>query len=198
MICLDLFNVSSQLYHTVKSTPEMAAKFKRLNALKLDFDNSDVIQRARIGDQLEFHRGVYSHWAVYIGNEEVIHLAGVNSTCTSNRNHRFTIGGKIFAPAEVKRESVWEVISDSKVKINNDKDMSCRPYRPHEIVRKAMGMIGETGYNVLWQNSEHFAAFCRYGVAWSKQVTETIMVGSAIVAVAGLAYEFYKMFIKDD
>lgn len=29
-------------------------------------------------------------------------------------------------------------------------------------------------------------------------VTETIMVGGAIVAAAGLAYEFYKMFIKDD
>lgn len=60
------------------------------------------------------------------GNEEVIHLAGISSTCTSNRNHRFTIGGKIFAQAEVKRESVWEVISDSKVEINNDKDKSCR------------------------------------------------------------------------
>nr|XP_034300114.1 phospholipase A and acyltransferase 2 isoform X2 [Crassostrea gigas] len=179
----------------------MAAKFKRLNSRKLDFDNIDVIQRARIGDQLEFHRGVYSHWAVYVGNEEVIHLAGINSTCTSNRNHRFTIGGKIFAQAEVKRESVWEVIRDSKVEINNDKDKSCRPLRPHEIVRKAMGMIGDIGYNVFRQNCEHFAAFCRYGVAWSKQadkITETIMVGSAIVAVAGLTYEFYKMFIKDD
>lgn len=51
----------------MKSTTEMAAKFRRLNSRKLDFDNIDVIQSARIGDQLEFHRGVYSHWAVYVG-----------------------------------------------------------------------------------------------------------------------------------
>lgn len=183
----------------------MAAKFRRLNSRKLDFDNIlDVIQSARIGDQLEFHRGVYSHWAVYVGNEEVIHLAGINSfdsACTFNPKHTFTIGGKIFIKAEVKRESVWKVIHGSKVKINNDKDKSCRPFRPHEIVRKAMGMIGDIGYNVFWQNCEHFAAFCRYGVAWSKQADNAltaIVVGGAIITVAGLAYEFYKIFIKDD
>lgn len=182
----------------------MAAEFRRLNSRKLDFDNINVIQRARIGDQLEFHRGVYSHWAVYVGNEEVIHLAGINSfdsTCTFNPKHTFTIGGKIFIKAKVKRESVWKVIRDSEVEINNDKDKSCRPYRPHEIGRIAMGMIGDIGYNILWQNCEHFAAFCRYGVAWSKQADNAltaIVVGSTIVAVAGLAYEFYKIFIKDD
>lgn len=182
----------------------MAAEFRRLNSRKLDFDNINVIQRARIGDQLEFHRGVYSHWAVYVGNEEVIHLAGINSfdsACTFNPKPKFTIGGKIFIKAEVKRESVWKVIRGSKVKINNDKDKSCRPFRPHEIVRKAKGMIGDIGYNVFWQNCEHFAALCRYGVAWSKQADNAltaIVVGGAIITVAGLAYEFYKIFIKDD
>lgn len=181
----------------------MAAKFKKLNSLTLDFYNRNVIQRARIGDQLQFHRGLYSHWAVYIGNEEVIHLAGTNSldsTCTPN--HLFTIGGKIFIKAEVKRESVWDVIRGSRVDINNDKDKSCRPLRPHEIVRKAMRMINRhIGYNVLWQNCEHFAAFCRYGVAWSKQADNAlgaIVVVGAIITVAGLAHEIYKMFIKDD
>lgn len=179
----------------------MAAEIKRRNSLKLDFDNRDVIQRAQIGDQLEFHRGVYSHWAVYMGNEEVIHLTGISSTCTFNPNHIFTIGGKLFAKAEVKRESVWNVVCDSKVEINNDKDKSCRPLRTDEIVRIAMGMIGDIGYNVLWQNCEHFAALCRYGVSWSKQADnalETIMVGGAIVIVAGMAYNFYKKFIKND
>ena len=31
-------------------------------------------------------------------------------------------------------------------------------------------MIGEIGYNVLYENCEHFASFCRYGVAKSVQV----------------------------
>lgn len=65
----------------------------------------------------------------FTGNEEVIHLAGINSldsTCTPIPNHLFTIGGKIFVKAEVKRESVWDVILGSRVDINNDKDKSCR------------------------------------------------------------------------
>lgn len=59
----------------------------------------------------------------------MIHLAGINSfdsTCTFNPKHTFTIGGKIFIKAKVKRESVWKVIRDSEVEINNDKDKSCR------------------------------------------------------------------------
>lgn len=73
------------------------------------------------------HINLFQHFFFFTGNEEVIHLAGTNSldsTCTPN--HLFTIGGKIFVKAEIKRESVWDVILGSRVDINNDKDKSCR------------------------------------------------------------------------
>ncbi|XP_065928422.1 phospholipase A and acyltransferase 3-like [Magallana gigas] len=152
--------------------------------------NRYLIQEASVGDLLEFPRILYSHWAVYIGNEEVVHLAGIDDDGLNgnfNPTHMFTISGKLFKKAVVKRESVWNVVLNSKVAINNKKDISLNPFPPTKIVKMATRMIGEIGYNALWRNCEHFAAFCRYGVAWSKQADAALMLFSIILAIAILA-----------
>lgn len=62
---------------------------------------------------------------MFTGNEEVVHLAGVDNdglNATVKPNHVFTMCGKTFDKATVKKESVWNVMLDSKVEINNDKD----------------------------------------------------------------------------
>lgn len=41
-------------------------------------------------------------------------------------SHAFTICGKSFNKAVVKRENVWRVVLDSKVEINNSKDRKCQ------------------------------------------------------------------------
>jgi hypothetical protein len=38
--------------------------------------NKEVLTRAKSGDRLEFPRGLYSHWGVYVDNDKVIHLDG--------------------------------------------------------------------------------------------------------------------------
>uniref|UniRef100_A0A8W8LA55 LRAT domain-containing protein n=1 Tax=Magallana gigas TaxID=29159 RepID=A0A8W8LA55_MAGGI len=178
-------------------------------AKQFDSHNRSVIRRARKGDQLEFHRGWYSHWAVYIGNEEVIHLAGdENDGLNGNINpsHAFTICGKSFNKALVKRENVWKVVLDSKVEINNNKDRKCK--RPivlcqhhvgpiYEIVEEAIMKIGDIGYNVLWQNCEHFAAYCRYGVNWSEQADNFVTAVFATGAVVALGALIKEMVIGD-
>ena len=50
-----------------------------------------------------------------------------------------------------------------------------RPRSASDIVREALSKIGEIGYNVLWNNCEHFASYCRYGVKWSEQVCHFII-----------------------
>lgn len=63
------------------------------------------------------------------GNKEVVHLAGIENGINSNNinpSHVFTICGRQFYKAMVKRERVWDVLIDSKVKINNDKDRKCQ------------------------------------------------------------------------
>ncbi|XP_056012808.1 phospholipase A and acyltransferase 3-like [Ostrea edulis] len=160
--------------------------------------NRSVIKRAKAGDLLEFPRGFYSHWAVYIGNEEVVHLAGTENDGINgnfNSGHVFTICGKSFNKAQVKKEDIWNVICGSKIKINNDKDKKCDPRPAHEIVEEALMKLGEIGYNVLWENCEHFAAYCRYGVAWSKQannfLTAAVGVGTVVMVGALLKEMFW-------
>ncbi|XP_062566176.1 phospholipase A and acyltransferase 3-like [Saccostrea cucullata] len=137
--------------------------------------NWKVLNKARPGDLLEFPRGgVYSHWAVYVGDEEVVHLTGVDDDDgidgNSNPSHFFSISGKTYKKAVVKLENFWKVVKDSKAKINNNKDRKYRPRPAREIVERAIRSIGKTGYNLLWKNCEHFAAYCRNGVEWSEQV----------------------------
>ncbi|XP_062579293.1 phospholipase A and acyltransferase 1-like [Saccostrea cucullata] len=154
--------------------------------------NRQVINRARKGDLLEFPRGFYSHWAVYIGNEEVVHLAGIDNdgiNGNSNPSHVFSICGKTYKKAVVKMENFWTVVGDSEAKINNNKDRKCSPHPAHKIVQEALKKLGEIGYNVLWKNCEHFAAYCRYGVNWSEQADKAlgaIMWTGAAVMVGGL------------
>ncbi|XP_061164499.1 phospholipase A and acyltransferase 2-like [Saccostrea echinata] len=160
-----------------------------------ELHNRKVINRARKGDLLEFLRGWYLHWAVYVGNKEVVHLAGIDDdgvNGNSNPSHVLSICGKKFNKAVVKRESFWKVVQDSKAKINNDKDRKCRPRPAHQIAEEAFKKIGEIDYNVFWKNCEHFAAFCRYGVNWSVQANKAlvvIMLSGAAVMVGGIVME---------
>ncbi|XP_056012807.1 phospholipase A and acyltransferase 2-like [Ostrea edulis] len=163
-----------------------------------DSHNRSILRRARAGDLLEFNRGWYSHWGVYIGNEQVVHLGGVDNdglNGTIKSNHVFTISGKTFNKAVVRKDNFWKVVLDSKVDINNGKDKKCRPRAAHEVVKEALSKLGEIGYNVLWKNCEHFAAFCRYGVNWSEQADKALMgmaVAGATVVVGGILREVFK------
>lgn len=61
------------------------------------------------------------------GKEEVVHLTGNgNGNDIGNSGQVFTICGKTFKKAEVKKESIWNVVSDSLVRINNSKDRHIR------------------------------------------------------------------------
>ncbi|KAK3602553.1 hypothetical protein CHS0354_003805 [Potamilus streckersoni] len=154
--------------------------------------NANVLRQLRVGDTIEFPRSVfYSHWAVYIGDEQVVHLTGddndgINGNFDSG--HLFTICGKKFKKAFVKVDDFWNVVLGSKVKVNRNKDRDMRPLRKEEIVERALSKLGEIGYNVMWCNCEHFANWCRYGKEKSEQVDNVLKVGAIGVSVlAGLA-----------
>lgn len=62
-----------------------------------------------------------------IGKEEVVHLVGSKKDGgASQPDSVFTICGETCNKASVKKESVWNVVQDSKVDINNTKDRVCR------------------------------------------------------------------------
>ncbi|CAF1437741.1 unnamed protein product [Rotaria sp. Silwood1] len=108
------------------------------------------------GDMIEFPRGNYNHWAVYVGNGNVIHL-WIEGDDKSNN-------------AEVMESKFEVVVQGSPARINNYPDcFGSRPYAADEIVERARRALGKKGYNLLKYNCEHFATECRYGRSWSHQ-----------------------------
>ena len=66
-----------------------------------------------------------------------------------------------------------------------------RPLSKEEIVRNALARIGRIGYNLLFENCEHFASWCRYGLSKSEQVDNLLTaaaVTTALVATGAIAY----------
>ncbi|XP_070578385.1 phospholipase A and acyltransferase 2-like [Ptychodera flava] len=152
--------------------------------------NQTVLDSCNPGDLLEFTRGWYSHWGVYVGDGQVVHLTGENDGIgddIGNPQHVFSVWGKQFNKAKVKCENFWNIVYDCKAIINNDKDGSQSAASVEEIVERAFSSLGEIGYNVLWNNCEHFAKWCRYGKKESSQVNGFLTyMGIGLASVAGL------------
>ncbi|XP_067440085.1 phospholipase A and acyltransferase 3-like [Thunnus thynnus] len=134
------------------------------------------------GDLIEIFRGIYQHWAVYIGDLYVVHfVAGINSPGALP----VVLGG--FVDGEVRKDKLQDVINKDKWKKNNTShttyDKKLKSKSKAEIVKEALSMVGKAvKYSVSDSNCEHFATMCRYGKALSLQVrqaTAATVVGSA-------------------
>ncbi|XP_033728743.1 phospholipase A and acyltransferase 2-like [Pecten maximus] len=160
------------------------------STVPLDTHNATLLNELEIGDMVEFPRGLYSHWGVYIGEGKIVHLSGGDNDGINafNSGSVFTICGKSFNKAFVRVDDFCRVVLGCKAKKNNGKDRKCTPRQAHEILQIALDMVGEIGYNVLWNNCEHFAAFIRYGRKWSEQADTALVwtVAAGAVAVGGL------------
>eukprot|EP00931_Biecheleriopsis_adriatica_P107609 TRINITY_DN81931_c0_g1_i1.p1 TRINITY_DN81931_c0_g1~~TRINITY_DN81931_c0_g1_i1.p1 ORF type:complete len:213 (-),score=22.01 TRINITY_DN81931_c0_g1_i1:230-823(-) len=65
-----------------------------------------------------------------------------------------------------------------------------RPNNPEEVVQRALSRVGESGYNLVWNNCEHFAEWCISGQQRSLQVRGALVgapQGALLGAVLGAA-----------
>ncbi|XP_060933511.1 phospholipase A and acyltransferase 4-like [Limanda limanda] len=118
------------------------------------------------GDLIEIdrHDGPYQHWAVYIGDDEVVHFV----TEGGDSSGSFEL---LSSSGEVKRENLSVVLRGDRYQINNSLDEKYEARDPSMIVKEACEMVGRVlQYNVLSYNCEHFATEMRYGVAESWQL----------------------------
>lgn len=127
------------------------------------------------GDMIQYHRGRYEHWAVYIGNGKVIQVTvhdfggSVANTIVSISLAMNTLGRQT-AVARITEENFHDVLGeDGKARINNFKDRTWDVLPANCIVQCARSCLGREGYNVLENNCEHFATECRYGKRLSGQ-----------------------------
>ncbi|XP_061531548.1 protein LRATD2-like [Phycodurus eques] len=100
-----------------------------------------LLNKCRPGDVLEFvATGQYPHWAVYVGDFQVVHL------------HR----------AEIKNGFLTDVSQGKRGRIVNAL-YRYRALQPQMIVRNAVDHVGSRDRELYWRNSECFAAWCRFG-----------------------------------
>lgn len=158
----------------------MLKKFKILNT------NESIVAGDIIG--VKRAQGAYEHYAVYIGNYEVIHYAARNGDFGDNICiHKapmkdFLKGSKKFfvlvfpdKHGRPKKISIpASTIGTTFFDINIiDKILNLPEYKLYsakETVRRAKSRLGESEYNLLSNNCEHFAIWCKTGISESHQV----------------------------
>ncbi|XP_064241003.1 phospholipase A and acyltransferase 1-like [Passer domesticus] len=139
------------------------------------------------GDLIEIKRSpFYQHWALYVGDEYVIHVTDEGASSLS-----LSSSSIVATRAKVKKQLLTVVVENDEWRVNNKYDRSRTPRPVEEIIRRAEQLVGkEVSYNVLFSNCEHFVTELRYGDGVSDQALNVIfganrgMIGSTLLAVA--------------
>ncbi len=181
---------------------ELTKLLSESDVLKPAAGNKKAWAGCRRGDVIATERmdGVYSHYAIYVGNGKVIHYSADDGDF---------IGGPYIHEAsfyEFLRESKDYYILDfkddyeSRVERLRSADvtggaglliapdtigfvlrlieslnrLNYHLYTPEETVQRARSKIGERQYNLVFNNCEHFAVWCKTGLSESRQINELI------------------------
>ncbi|XP_036395105.1 protein LRATD2-like [Megalops cyprinoides] len=105
------------------------------------YSPENLLNKCKPGDLIEFvATGQYPHWAVYVGDFQVVHL------------HR----------AEIKNNFLTDASQGKRGRIANDL-YKFKPLNPDVVVQNAMEQVGAKDRELSWRNSECFAAWCKFG-----------------------------------
>jgi ribosomal protein L27 len=116
-------------------------------------------EAVRPGDIIYAERGAYRHFGIYTGNGRAVHytltegVAGLRMQIRETSFAKFAKGDDVYV-----------------LRIRNTSGVKC--YSPEETVRRARSMIGAKNYNLVFNNCEHFAFWCKTGVSRSEQVEQ--------------------------
>lgn len=96
-------------------------------------------------DHIFIDRIAFTHHGIYIGNGQVIHYARlydeyISIQCCS-----------------------LEEFADEQTVYKLNRDQSPIRFSADEAVRRATSRLGESDYNLIWNNCENFVRWCRFG-----------------------------------
>ncbi|EFO20733.2 hypothetical protein LOAG_07757 [Loa loa] len=193
---------------------ELVTEWMQAERLRSHLEIGDLIEFRRVIGSIK--RRIYTHWGVFIGFHDkkayVAHtgtdfgdfgdnLISGSVECLATIRTKVSCSNQI----QIRRDELITVANGDSCRINNSLDKEKRPFPPVIVVDRALLMIGKTDYNLLLNNCEHFAKYCRYGLKESNQATVAkiilvisatyCMTGSlAVSAVAGsLTYTFARL-----
>jgi hypothetical protein len=113
------------------------------------------------GDHIRVESNGYYHHGIYIGNNEVIQFG---LPFDMFRNHK---------DIKIIKSPIEDFLNNGflEVRIYSKKEQK-RKNSNEEIIRIAHSMLGQGDYNILYNNCEHFANYCVFGVKSSSQVDD--------------------------
>lgn len=110
------------------------------------------------GDQLYVWRkfanldGVYQHHGIDIGDGHIIHYRKPSEIIEKTPFNIFSRGNKVYIRQYPRGFS----------------------FIPEIVIERALSRLGEQKYNLLFNNCEHFATWCKTGINESKQIQDFI------------------------
>ena len=107
-----------------------------INQLRLrlsQFLNSTEIS-PELGDIIEIDRTLYTHWAIYVGDGQVVHVVGHDNNDLPDAEQ-----------AVVQKVSLIDVVGDNCCRVNNKevpaKERNLQPKDPELVVKEALDMV---------------------------------------------------------
>ena len=111
-----------------------------------------------------FSGDTYQHYGVYIGYKRIIHYV--------KGDH---ILDGIIAETSIdefcKGDTLYIAEEDTLLSIFQESDLTATFFGPRKTILRAKALIGTREYDLLDNNCEHFAIWCKTGVKKSTQVS---------------------------
>lgn len=133
----------------------------------IDIEPSEEWQhiQPKHGDHIRVQRsGIYLHHGVYVSNDEVIHFTGTDGDSVLD-----------WSKCEVICTDLAQFLRGGTVEVKIYTDDELNDLYPVEhIVDYARACLGDKGYNLAFNNCEHFANVCTLGRFRSRQVERVL------------------------
>uniref|UniRef100_A0A8C4Y390 LRAT domain-containing protein n=1 Tax=Gopherus evgoodei TaxID=1825980 RepID=A0A8C4Y390_9SAUR len=137
------------------------------------------------GDLIEISRFGYQHWALYVGNGYVIHLAPPSEYAGAGASSIMSVLTNL---AMVKKERLRDIAGGDWYRVNNKYDGRCSPLPVSKILMEAESLVGQKmQYSVTSENCEHFVTKLRYGQPMCDQVRAGVGAASGFKEIGLLS-----------
>jgi hypothetical protein len=172
------------------------AMLEKMNRLA----STDFFQR---GDVIGVSRdGLYEHYGIYLGNHRVIHYCGEGndfggsvtihespfSEFIKDSTRCFVVWFNQGRPVKLQQSTTFFFTSIHDCYENSFQKTQRTVFSAEETIRRAEQRLGEENYNLVTNNCEHFAMWCKTGVSESSQV-ERIVRFALSSGVTGLGLQ---------
>lgn len=126
-----------------------------------------------LGSVIYAKRTLYRHYGVYVGDGRVVHFAAKKGFETDAEN------------AFIQMTSLDEFAKGDEIEVEPDYEGALGG---KETAERAMACVGEGKgeYNLVFNNCEHFANWCKYGEKSSSQVRTAVAATAVAVGVGAI------------